>query len=131
MKQKAIVLDLDGTLCDLNPESEKNNHTWDEKAIDFMYDIYLSAWASHRIIVLTGRKEKYRVITAKWLLDNDYHIDELIMQKGSMAQKNHIFKEQELVKLQEIYDIRFMIDDNPEMQEVCKRLWIPLLLLSR
>jgi hypothetical protein len=72
--------------------------------------------------VLTGRKEKHREITEQWLYDNDFMIDEVIMQSKPMAEKNHIFKEKELIKLQERYDIVAMFDDNTDLIPVCKKL---------
>ena len=55
MKQKIIVVDLDGTLCHLNPESERNNHTGEEKPIESMvYLIQSLMQIDHiKILVLT------------------------------------------------------------------------------
>lgn len=60
-------------------------------------------------------------------MDNDVTYDYLIMQEWSTAEKNHIYKEKELVKLQERYNIVAIFDDNPDLIPVCKRLWILLL----
>lgn len=126
MKPKAVIFDLDWTLCVLKPDEERNNHTGDEKPIQAMYWAYMWYWGNH-LILLTGRKEKYRAITEKWLHDNDYHFDEIILQSKSTADKNHIFKREELQKIQEDYDIIACIDDNPAMIEVCRDLSITLL----
>jgi hypothetical protein len=48
--------------------------------------------------------------------------NELIMQEGSTAKKNHIFKREELIKLKERYDIVALFDDNPDLIPVCKEL---------
>lgn len=130
MKTKAVVLDLDGTLCELKPESEQHNHTWNEKPIDFMYHVYLGMVA-FKLIILTGRKEKYREITEKWLYDQDIMFDELIMQEKSQADKNHVFKREKLIELQERYEIVAMVDDNPMIIPICKELWILLLHVNR
>ena len=91
-----------------------------------MYRVYL--WfVDTRIIVLTGRKEKYRKLTEKWLYDNDFMIDEIIMQSKSQADKNHIFKREKLIELKEQYEIIALFDDNPDLIPVCKELWILLL----
>lgn len=126
MKPKAVVFDLDWTLCELKLESERNNHKGDEKSIDILYPIY--CWLTHyQIILLSWRKEKYRDVTKKWLHDNDYHFDEIILQTKSTADKNHIFKREQLQKIQEQYDVIGVIDDNPDMIEVCRDLSITLL----
>lgn len=44
------------------------------------------------------------------------------MQPGSVAKKNHIWKEEKLLQLMEEYEIMALVDDNPDMQDVCKRL---------
>lgn len=78
---------------------------------------------------MTGRKEKaYRDITWKWIEKNLYYMPcKLVMQEGSQAKKNHIFKKEALQKLQEEYDIIALIDDNPDLIPVCKELKILLL----
>ena len=125
-KKKAVVFDLDWVLCELKPESERNNHTGDEKCTDFLYNMYMG-YSHYHTVVLTGRKEKYREITESWLYNNDYHFDEIIMQEWHTAQKNHIFKREKLIELKQKYDIICVVDDNPEMIEVCNDLSIPLL----
>ena len=65
---KAVIFDLDGTLCELKPESEKHNHTGYEKVISITKAFFHSHPYSR--IILTGRKEKYRAMTEKWLEDN-------------------------------------------------------------
>lgn len=126
-KTKCICFDLDGTLCELKPKSEANNHTGDEKPTRLFYDFM--TWTSFdpresAIIILTGRKEKYRAITEKWL-ERAYIVhDRLIMQEKSMADKNHIFKEEKLKKLMQEYEIIAMYDDNPLVADVCVKLWI-------
>lgn len=49
------------------------------------------------------------------------------MQMKSTADKNHVFKREQLQKIQERYDIIAVIDDNPELIDVCRDLSITLL----
>lgn len=42
MKQKAIVVDLDWTLCELKKESEKHNHNGKEKPNYNMVEIFIN-----------------------------------------------------------------------------------------
>lgn len=129
MKQNAIIFDLDGTLCALSDSSNPYNHDGGEVMISEMYRI----WAGVRFtcdirIILTGRKrEDFWEITEKWLKQNSLNYNELIMQEWSTAKKNHIFKREKLIELEEKYNIIAVIDDNPEMVAVCKELWIILL----
>lgn len=127
MKQKAIVVDLDWTLCELKEFDERHSHKWDEKLIDSMYEELDKEWfpLDVDIIILTWRKGKFREITKSWLIDNGVWFDTLIMQEGSTAKKNEVFKEEKLKELMEVYDIQMVYDDNHKVWEVCKRLGLP------
>ena len=125
MKPKAIVFDLDGTLCELWDSANPYNHDGEEITIPWMERIFASVSDNIVCIILTGRKRKeYWVTTEKWLDYNEIYYSELIMQEWSTAEKNHIYKEKELIKLQERYDIVAMFDDNPLVWDVCAKLWI-------
>lgn len=131
MKPKAIIFDLDGTLCTLSDSSNPYNHDGEEVIIPEMRFI-LQSFHSPFLdkILLTGRKKKeYWYITEKWLEDNGmaFDFDRIIMQEKSQADKNHVFKEEKLRELQKEYDIIAVFDDNSDLVPVCKKLWILLL----
>ena len=132
MKRKAIVFDLDWTLCELWDSVNPYNHDGEEISIPWMELIYQSVEEHWNCIILTGRKRKdYGEVTKKWLDFNEISYLELIMQEWSTAEKNHIYKEKELIKLQERYDIVAMFDDNCDLIPVCKKLGILLLTVNR
>lgn len=133
MKPKAIVFDLDWTLCELWDSANPYNHDGEEIIIQWMYTLWVwSRFTCDTRIILTGRKRKdYWKTTEEWLKNNSFCYSELIMQEWNTAEKNHIYKEKELVKLQERYDIIAMVDDNEAMIPVCKKLWILLLTVHR
>lgn len=133
MKPKAIVFDLDGTLCELWDSANPYNHDGEEIIIQWMYTLWVwSRFTCDIRIILTGRKRKdYWKTTVEWLKNNSFCYSELIMQEWNTAEKNHIYKEKELVKLQERYDIVAMFDDNCDLIPVCKKLWILLLTVHR
>ena len=69
-------------------------------------------WLDVDIIILTGRKKTdYYEVTKKWLVENEIWFDRLIMQEGSTAKKNEVFKEEKLNELMEEYYIRMVYDD--------------------
>lgn len=128
---KILVVDLDGTLCHLKPDSDRNNHTGQEKPIENMvYLIQQLIWTDIKVIIMTGRKYKYFDITVQWLVSH-WILVEIIMQTKWQADKNHIFKEEQLRKIQENHEIIAMIDDNCDLIPVCKKLNILLLTVHR
>lgn len=134
MKPKCVVFDLDGTLCELSDSSNPYNHDWEEVIIPEMKDIFLAFNYRNQVwrIILTGRKKKeYGNVTEKWILENVWSCDDLIMQEGNTAKENHIFKREKLIELKEKYDIIAMVDDNPDLIPVCKELWILLLQVHK
>ena len=130
MKPRAIIFDLDWTLCELKSESEKNNHTGEEMPTKLMdlYNMFEYCMGDPTLIILTWRKKlDFWKLTLdwvwnQWLRNRLEH--KIIMQKKSMADKNHIFKKEKLIELQEEYDIICMFDDNPLVWDVCAELWI-------
>jgi FMN phosphatase YigB (HAD superfamily) len=131
IKSKAIILDLDGTLCRLKAPIDRNNHTGDELPV---YDIQSfrnliqQAMLGKKpiyIFILTGRKEKYRGITVRWLAKYDIYYDGLIMQQGDTALPNAIYKDNILAELAKTYDIIDLYDDNRDMETVCEKYNIP------
>lgn len=133
-KAKCIIFDLDWVLCELWDSANPYNHDGEEYVISEMKYIFdkISYFEKNNIMILTWRKKKeYWDTTEKWLSDNWIDYDRLIMQEWSTAEKNHIYKEKELIKLQERYDIFAMFDDNEDLIPVCKKLWILLLTVHR
>lgn len=131
-KPKCIIFDLDWTLCELWDSANPYNHDGEEISIPWMELIYELLEERIHCIILTGRKRKeYWEVTEKWLEFYWIPYLELIMQEWSTAEKNHIYKEKELIKLQERYDIVAMFDDNTDLIPVCKKLWILLLTVNR
>lgn len=132
-KPKCLVFDLDWVLCELWDSSNPYNHDGEEYVISEMENIMRNLYMYNDCtIILTGRKEKdFKNVTVKWLSNNEILYDRLIMQEWSQGEKNHIYKEKELVKLQERYDIVAMVDDNPDLIPVCKKLGILLLQVHR
>lgn len=128
--KKAIVFDLDGTLCFSYPDRPEK-YTGLEAPTGIFEQEVVKYPDSYDIIILTWRKEKeYREITEKWLDKMLIPSDKIIMNKHSCPEKNHIFKLCELYKLQQEYDIVMMYDDNPLLWEVCEILWINFTLVQ-
>lgn len=134
-KSKCVVFDLDWTLCELWSSANPYNHDWEEIAIPEMEFMFQALWyfdEEVEMFVLTGRKYKeYWKTTQLWLDKNHMFPKCIFMQNWNTWEKNHIFKKKKLEEIQEEYNILFMVDDNPDMIQVCKELWITLLHVNR
>lgn len=130
-KVKAVVVDLDWTLCASHESRPKryNNEVVNKDLRTKLNELRLKAKA--RIIILTGRKAiDHHTDTVIWLNENYILYDRLYMQEGWVAKQNHIYKEEILSKLKEEYDILMMYDDFPEVGKVCENLNIPFTLMK-
>jgi hypothetical protein len=71
---------------------------------------------SYVIIGITGRNEKFRQLTTKWLLEHRIDVDELLMRPDGNFEKNGIVK---MALVEERFkknykNIQFLIDDNED-----------------
>ena len=88
-KQKAIIVDLDGTLCNTDHrahfgiarEYEEFNAKANDDGIysDVATFLHLVS-SSHEIVAITARPEKYRKLTMWWLVHHKVPVDHLIMR---------------------------------------------------
>jgi hypothetical protein len=135
----AVIADIDGTLCDVRtirhhvltkPKNFDAFHAEalhcppNPQAIEFCERHHTSG---HRILILTGRMERWRDQTDRWLtrympvpwigpyyrLDGDYRPDAEIKKRW-------------VSWLSETYDIRAAIDDNPSIIALWESLGIPV-----
>jgi uncharacterized HAD superfamily protein len=82
-KAKKIASDLDGVLAFLEPDRDKympdRLNSYFKKA---RYTGFLSS--NSRITIITGRKEKYRFVTEKWLNQNSIKYSKLVMMPNNV-----------------------------------------------
>lgn len=128
MNKPCVIFDLDGTLCELQESTTPYAHSGEEQPVYHILEELIDEWTPLfvDIIILTGRKysDHYQA-TTDWLEKYEIPYDHLIMCKDSQPEENHIFKKRTLRVLSQIYDIRMVYDDNPEVEKVCRKLKIP------
>ncbi len=141
MKKKAIIVDIDGTLADVSNITyllKKDPPNWDEWAqatkkcssnkwceelIDAMYI------RGFDILFVTGRNNKYRDLTKKWL---NQHIN--VRDYKLIMRPNDDFRGDELVKeylyhneVKKNYDILFVVDDRKRVVDAWRKLGLTCL----
>ncbi len=130
--KRAILCDIDGTLC-LFDRSKKNpydrdfeNDTANEAVINLLYRIDdcnfngIGEWTD--IIFVSGRNDKFREVTRKWLDDRGFKIYPLFMRKDGDFRKDSIFKK-ELYdnEIKGKYNIEFVLDDRNQVVEMWRQ----------
>lgn len=122
MKKKAIIVDMDGTIC----ENVTGRPWYGEGAADGMMtdapytDIinmlrtYLENYEI-QLLILTGRNDTkdVRAATLAWLETNWFYPDKLFMRKPGDYSKTAAFKEKTYVeKIEPYYDVVMVFEDN-------------------
>lgn len=124
--KKAIICDLDGCLC-LFDRDKKNpydrdfeNDTENSAVIDVLWRIDINnfngegEWTD--IIFVSGRVDKFREVTRKWLDDRGFKIYPLFMRKDKDMRKDVIIKQEIYeTEIKGKYDILFVFDDRKQV----------------
>ncbi|MDD0852077.1 HAD family acid phosphatase [Halobacteriovorax sp. GB3] len=124
MKQKAIIVDLDGTLCDLKHRVhhvEGETKDWKSFNSKIPYD-ELNKWcldlmkamkkADHKIIIVTGRSEGTKEMTAVWLSKYQVPYDALYMRPSKDQSEDSDVKEAIYNNhIKDHYSVTFVVDD--------------------
>lgn len=133
---KIIVVDLDGTLCNsAHREHLAKAGQWEEFHSLLMED---QPWPDVQdllklleiktdlgetfIIGLTGRNERYRNTTIKWLAEHDVLLDSLLMRHDDDYRSDHELKPQLLEEFlkdtqQSSDDVWFILEDRDKVVE--------------
>jgi hypothetical protein len=115
MKRPAILVDIDGTLAHMIPADKGGRDVYDysrvheDEADDVIADI-VSKYEC--VIILTGREDDCRDVTAAWLDSKGIKHDELIMRPAGDHRPDQIVK-WELYEqfVDPKYDIQFVLED--------------------
>lgn len=131
-RPEAIIVDLDGTLCDLSHrlhfiQGEKKD--WDgffanvhmDKPLHNMLDIVMALADTYKIILCSGRPERAREATRQWLFHNGCHFDDLYMRKDKDHREDHVIKQEALQEIQKKYTVIAAIDDRKQVVDMWRR----------
>jgi len=124
----AIVCDLDGTLAIFNHHrGPYDASTCDKDRPNYAVLEVLTKFAdTHVIILLSGREDKYRTQTKKFLKNNDVPYDMLLMRKTGDARKDYIVKKELFDNyIREYFNVLFMMDDRDQVVDMWRRMEIP------
>jgi len=132
-KIPAIVVDLDGTLCDIehrrhhvrcdDPDwtaffegmSEDTPNDWCVQLINKFRD-------THNIVFCSGRPDIYREVTEDWLKKYNIRYDGLFMRSGDSYAPDWMVKQNILdFELRPRYEILFVVDDRKQVVDMWRK----------
>jgi len=132
--KKAIIVDLDGTLCNIDHRKKYIDGSLGKKDWDKFYEgcgeDKVNEWCEHIIVTtnsygvppifITGRPEKYRGITNSWINDTLGFLNtDLHMRPNDDFRKDSILKKELYEKhIKGKYDVLFAIDDRQQVVDM-------------
>lgn len=138
MLDKAVIFDLDGTLCDVShrvhymqrkpKEKEKFHAACVLDAVNTpVYDLYrIFKRAGYKIIIMTCRPIQFKPQTEYWLKKHNIQFDELIMSTAAMPDaKNKFGMYIDNIKFK--YDVIFAVEDRTSVVNMWRDIGITCL----
>lgn len=129
MKKKCIIVDIDGTLADVEHRRHfvaGNKPHWkrffdamvDDPVIEEVKDIVNRYVGHYTIILCSGRPSDYEEQTTTWLKDNAIYYDRLYMRTAGDYRSDVIVKREMLNEIRKEFDIFFVLDDRQEVVDM-------------
>jgi 3-deoxy-D-manno-octulosonate 8-phosphate phosphatase KdsC-like HAD superfamily phosphatase len=138
--QKAIIVDLDGTLTDCEHRvSHVQKEIKDWKSFnELMVHDNLNQWcfdiiqamqiSGSKIILLTGRTDDYRSHTEEWLKKNNVNYLNLFMRKASDEREDAIIKKEVYDNhIKDKFDVQFAIEDRKSVVKMWREVGVTCL----
>lgn len=139
MKQKALIVDIDGTLANTDHrEHLAKTKNWpgffaagkDDPPITEIIDL-VSRYADHKIILCTGRPENYRILTVEWLAKHEIPYEKLYMRLDNDFRSDAIIKETIYrQKIEPYYKISFVLDDRKKVVLMWRKIGLRCLQVA-
>ncbi len=140
MKKKAIIIDLDGTLCDVEHRvhhvkgPQKNWNAFNESLMhDACYEwcfelIHAMKDRGYQILFVTGRSDDCRADTTSWLSKHNVQYDELYM-RGLKDFREDSYVKEDLYKdyIEPHYKVLFVVDDRKSVVQRWRELGLTCL----
>ena len=131
---KVAVFDLDGTLVNVDSirylveTTSPNYNEFHLRSVDCppFYDVLKLLKQFHdlhiKVILVTGRQEKYRKLTDFWLATHNITIDELIMRPERFSGSKLQFKELIFRNIIKAYEVIAVFDDDEDLLNLWRQI---------
>lgn len=122
-RRPVVVIDIDGVIADVRHRLrhvEGRPKNWDAFFAAAPQDPPLAAGIDrarllaqdHDLVFLTGRPERCRIDTQRWLGQHNVPPGELIMRRAGDRRPARVTKLEELERLRSEHDVRVVLDDD-------------------
>ena len=144
VKPKAVILDVDGTLCDVSTalhHIKQHPKDWDsfhsasaecpphQLAIEYAEKKYREGYT---LLVVTARMQQHRETTMEWLKRHLKHpFYGPFMRPQDNYAPDYEIKREIFAHLSVVYDIRGAIDDSPAVCDVWRELGLDVVQMDR
>lgn len=118
---KAIICDLDGTLALMNGRNPFDAARCDEDLLNNPVANILINYKNlgYKIILLSGREDKFQEPTLKFLASNKIEFDLLLMRKTADNRKDSIIKKEIFdAEIRDNYFVEFVLDDRNQVVDM-------------
>lgn len=144
MNTPAIIVDLDNTLCDTRHREHlvaQRPRNWvaysmacvADPCIEWVADVVRS-WSvavQGSVFILSGRNSEARQETVVWLRQHRIPWLEVILRKPNEHEPNAAYKVKHAQRIQQDYDVQFILDDHPGVIQAMSEIGIPGLWVAR
>jgi predicted kinase len=120
----AIVCDLDGTLAIIHHRNPYDASTCEQDGLNTPVADVVKSFAAQgdKIIFVSGRENKYRPQTERWLAAHNIQYHDLIMRASGDHRKDSIIKREIYdTQLDGKYNIRFVLDDRNQVVDMWRK----------
>lgn len=129
-KHTVVICDVDGTLAlfDGNPYDRDFSKDRINEPIRSIVNLQQGL---HPVFLFSGRKEKFRDVTEKWLDTNEVFYDALYMRATEDNRPDYVIKE-ELYRehIEDKYNVLFVLDDRNQVVDLWRRLGLTCLQVA-
>lgn len=121
-----VIVDIDGTLAHLGNRSpyDATNSYLDEVnlAVKKVILSLRNNLSIEKIFLITGRDEKFRSVTEKWLKDKEVPYDLLLMRKNDDRRKDYIYKKEMYENfIKDKYNVLFVMEDRNQVVNMYRK----------
>jgi uncharacterized HAD superfamily protein len=120
-KSKAVIVDLDGALCNVNHRIQyirtkpRNWNAWNKALIhdtvNSAVHTVIDSLRQYSILIVTGRSDDYKESTEQWLKTNNVFYDVIYMRKFNDHRDDVVVKGEILDEIEKDYEILMAFDD--------------------